>query len=49
MDRDKRYERIKIAYDGMVNGTGEVVSPDHVIDVRHVTCHGMSWSSCSDR
>ena len=40
MDRDKRYERIKLAYDGMVNGTGEVVSPDRVIDVRHV---GVSW------
>ena len=49
MDRDKRYERIKIAYDGMVNGTGEVVSPDHVIDVCHVACHGVSRSLCSDR
>lgn len=38
MDRDKRYDRIKIAYDGMVNGVGEVVNPDQVIDVRNKGC-----------
>ena len=34
MDRDKRYERTKIAYDGIVGGVGQLVSPDHVIEVR---------------
>jgi len=26
MDRDKRWERVKIAYDALVNGTGENTS-----------------------
>lgn len=39
MDRDKRYERIKIAYDGMVNGVGQAATPDHVIEV----CVGVVW------
>lgn len=25
MDRDKRWERIKVAYDGLISGTGELV------------------------
>jgi 2,3-bisphosphoglycerate-independent phosphoglycerate mutase len=25
MDRDKRWERIKVAYDGLVSGVGETV------------------------
>ena len=33
MDRDKRYERIKIAYDGIVGGVGQLAGPDHVIEV----------------
>lgn len=33
MDRDKRYERTKIAYDGIVSGVGQVTSPDKVIEV----------------
>jgi len=33
MDRDKRYERIKVAYDGIVNGVGQAADPDHVIKV----------------
>lgn len=33
MDRDKRYERIKIAYEGIVEGIGEEASADTVIDV----------------
>ena len=24
MDRDKRWERVKLAYDAMVNGVGEI-------------------------
>uniref|UniRef100_A0A646QEE1 phosphoglycerate mutase (2,3-diphosphoglycerate-independent) n=1 Tax=Hemiscolopendra marginata TaxID=943146 RepID=A0A646QEE1_9MYRI len=31
MDRDKREERIKLAYEGMVQGKGEKTSPDQVI------------------
>src|SRR5947208_4973074 len=33
MDRDKRWERTKIAYDAMVHGVGEVV-PDPISGVR---------------
>ena len=40
MDRDKRYERIKIAYDGIVNGIGQAAAPDHVIEV------GVVWACC---
>ncbi|XP_053202501.1 2,3-bisphosphoglycerate-independent phosphoglycerate mutase-like [Panonychus citri] len=32
MDRDKRWERTKIAYDGLVQGIGDVVSADKIID-----------------
>lgn len=38
MDRDKRYERNKVAYDGIVNGVGQAVHPDHVIKVCVVLC-----------
>lgn len=33
MDRDKRWERIKIAYDGLVKGVGEKCSLDKVIEL----------------
>ena len=33
MDRDKRYERIKIAFEGLVTGTGEHVPTDKLIPV----------------
>ena len=33
MDRDKRYERTQMAYDGIVSGVGQPASPDHVIEV----------------
>lgn len=33
MDRDKRWERIKIAYEGLVQGIGERATVDNVIDV----------------
>ncbi|XP_013774379.1 2,3-bisphosphoglycerate-independent phosphoglycerate mutase-like [Limulus polyphemus] len=33
MDRDKRYERNKIAYEGLVQGIGEKTSPEEVIEV----------------
>lgn len=33
MDRDKRWERIKIAYDGLTAGVGEKSSSDAVIDL----------------
>ncbi|KAJ7381669.1 2,3-bisphosphoglycerate-independent phosphoglycerate mutase, partial [Desmophyllum pertusum] len=33
MDRDKRWERIKIAYEALVQGKGEVTTPDKVIEV----------------
>ena len=38
MDRDKRWERIKIAYEALVQGKGEVTTPDQVIEVwfRHL-------------
>lgn len=39
MDRDKRYERTKIAYDGMVGGVGHATDPDHLIEV----CVGVSY------
>lgn len=31
MDRDKRWERIKIALDGLIDGVGEVANPSNVI------------------
>ena len=34
MDRDKRWERIKLAYEGLVKGTGEVTTADNVIEVK---------------
>ena len=33
MDRDKRWERIQIAYEALVQGKGEVTTPDKVIEV----------------
>lgn len=33
MDRDKRHERIKIAFEGLTQGIGEKVSPDDAIKV----------------
>ncbi|XP_070540000.1 2,3-bisphosphoglycerate-independent phosphoglycerate mutase-like [Ptychodera flava] len=33
MDRDKRYERIKVAYEALTKGTGEKTTPDQVIEV----------------
>jgi bisphosphoglycerate-independent phosphoglycerate mutase (AlkP superfamily) len=33
MDRDKRFERNKIAFEGMVQGIGEVATPETVIEV----------------
>lgn len=42
MDRDKRYERNKIAYEGMVKGIGETTTPAEVIEViyhlLHIVC-----------
>lgn len=32
MDRDKRWERIKIAIDGLVKGEGEIVEPNGALD-----------------
>lgn len=37
MDRDKRFERNKIAYEGMVQGIGEVATASTVIEVG--VCH----------
>ena len=34
MDRDKRYERTKIAYEGLTKGVGEEVPVDKLIQVR---------------
>ncbi|PIK37305.1 putative 2,3-bisphosphoglycerate-independent phosphoglycerate mutase-like [Apostichopus japonicus] len=33
MDRDKRYERIKIAYEGLVQGTGESCTKENVVQL----------------
>ena len=33
MDRDKRWERIKIAYEALVQGKGEVTAAEKVIEV----------------
>lgn len=33
MDRDKRWERIKIAFEGLIAGRGEVSSEDKIIDL----------------
>lgn len=33
MDRDKRWDRIRLAYDGLVGGKGQEASPDQVIQV----------------
>ena len=35
MDRDKRHERIKIAYEGLVQGIGEETTPDNLIKVMY--------------
>ena len=34
MDRDKRYERTKIAYEGLTKGVGEAVPVNQLIQVR---------------
>ena len=34
MDRDKRYERTKIAFEALVKGEGESVPTDQLIAVR---------------
>lgn len=34
MDRDKRWERIQIAYEALVQGKGEETTPDKVIEVK---------------
>lgn len=39
MDRDKRYERTKIAFEGLVKGEGERVSSSNLIEV---TTHSLS-------
>ena len=33
MDRDKRYERIKLAYEGMVDGNGEECDTANLVKV----------------
>jgi hypothetical protein len=33
MDRDKRFERNKIAFEGLVQGIGEVATPETVVEV----------------
>ncbi|XP_076340567.1 2,3-bisphosphoglycerate-independent phosphoglycerate mutase-like [Tachypleus tridentatus] len=33
MDRDKRHERVKLAFEGMVQGIGEKATPENVIDL----------------
>ena len=38
MDRDKRFERNKIAFEGMVQGIGETATPDTVIEVK-IICY----------
>lgn len=38
MDRDKRYERTKIAYEGLTKGVGEAVPVNQLIQVR-----SMGW------
>ena len=38
MDRDKRYERTKIAYEGLTKGVGEEVPVDQLIQVCVCVC-----------
>lgn len=33
MDRDKRWERIKVAFEALVQGKGEATTPDKLIEV----------------
>lgn len=40
MDRDKRWERIKIAYDGLVAGVGETI--ENAAEVSQVSCSSSS-------
>lgn len=47
MDRDKRFERNKIAYEGMVQGIGEVASPDTIIDVWKSTVYILNFNKIS--
>ena len=35
MDRDKRNERVQVAYDAYTKGVGEAISADNIIAVRH--------------
>jgi len=37
MDRDKRWERMQIAYEGMVAGKGDKVFPKSIVDVLYLT------------
>ena len=36
MDRDKRYERTKLAYEGLTKGTGECIPVDQLIAVSSI-------------
>ena len=38
MDRDKRYERMKIAFEGLVKGLGESVPVDQLTQVKWGDC-----------
>ena len=42
MDRDKRYERTKIAYEGLTKGVGESVPIDKLIQVGAIFSFGYS-------
>ena len=36
MDRDKRFERIQIAYEGLVQGIGEKATPENIVQVNSI-------------
>lgn len=37
MDRDKRWERIQVAYEAMVAGIGEKITPNRVVEVCRIS------------
>lgn len=45
MDRDKRYERTKIAFEGLVKGEGERVTSSNLIQVTTLS-HSCTWIKC---
>ena len=44
MDRDKRFERIQIAYEGLVQGIGEKATPENIVQVNSIEISRKTFS-----